>query len=479
MMAGQRPRASGDDIRIYDPPRDGSLVINGGSTGIAFQITELTGGAEKFDDLAAELEQVQWAVGRVLQDLCAVERLPPWSGVQAVLAVREGEHGVGQVAADMRSISARIRDCIIEYEVAEQFAGYCRYLGLVTPAEFRERWSHFAATGVPDRDTVEDAVAQLDTDQQPGGHGREQQDSALDQAVEGAAQPLVSRPVAALRAETVPVQLDTDVAGLLARIRSIDARGPGYLEVIEVDNAGSSGYVVVVPGTQAGDIRGTNPFDALGIAEAMTYDSEYVTGAVLAALKEAGAKEGAPVVAVGYSQGGIHAMNFAADPRVLKEYDVRYVLTAGSPVGGIDPGAGVSSMHLEHEADGVPGGDGRPNPDTLERVTVTLTNDVSDLDKGLLGPGHSLANYEEGARLAAASREPALLASNAVLTGALGAGGAATATRFALTRTAPQPPVQFGSRGNGAFRPFSPEVHRSDVSGAQPPATGQRPGKPG
>lgn len=158
-------------------------------------------------------------------------------------------------------------------------------------------------------------------------------------------------------------------------------------------------------------------------------------------------------------------MNFAADPRVLEAYDVRYVLTAGSPVGGIDPGRGISSLHLEHEADGVPGSDGRPNPDSLERVTVTMTNDVSGSGRGLLGPGHSLANYEEGALLAAGSREPALVASNAVLAGALGAGGAATATRFALTRTGTEQPVQRG--GTSPYRPFSPQVHRSDVSGGR------------
>ena len=46
------------------------------------------------------------------------------------------------------------------------------------------------------------------------------------------------------------------------------------------------------------------------------------------------------MVAVGYSQGGIHAMNLAADELFLNEYDMKYVLTAGSPVGGIVPAAG-------------------------------------------------------------------------------------------------------------------------------------------
>ena len=66
-------------------------------------------------------------------------------------------------------------------------------------------------------------------------------------------------------------------------------------------------------------------------------------------------------------------MNLSQDKAFLADYDLKFVLTAGSPVGGIEPGAGISSLHLEHEQDWVPGADGLPNPDTRDRVTVTLT----------------------------------------------------------------------------------------------------------
>ena len=471
-MAPLEPRDNGG-IRIYDPPRDGSLVIRGGSTGIAFQLAELTGGAEKFDDLAAELEEVKLEIGRILQDLAAAERLPPWSGAPAVSAVAAAQQDTRKIAVDMRSVSSRIRDCIRDYEMAEFAAGFFRFLGWVSPGEVRERMENLVSTGVPDRASVEQFAGQLGT--QPREQDRRPGPAPMDQAAADAVRQLVSRPVDIERAETVTVELETNIAGLLERIRSIEARGPGYIEVIEVTNAGKPAYVVVVPGTQTVAVGGTNPFDAGGIADAMGYRSEYVTGAALAALEAAGARPGDPVVAVGYSQGGIHAMNFAADQRVLKQYDVRYVLTAGSPVGGIDPGTGVASLHLEHEADGVPGGDGKPNPDTLDRVTVTMTNDVSGGEQGLLGPGHSLANYEEGARIAAASREPALVASSAVLTGVLGAGGTATATRFALTRSDPVQPAR-RDRGPGRpYRPFSPSVHRSEATAG--PQSGRSAGR--
>ena len=252
---------------------------------------------------------------------------------------------------------------------------------------------------------------------------------------------LKPRPVTVVRQETLPIEFDGSPAALLERTRIINERGEGYIEVIEVDNGGQKAYVVVVPGTQsAGDgVGGDNPFDEAGIAEGLGYGSAEINKAVLRALQEAGAEKGASVVAVGYSQGGIHAMNLAADELFLNEYDMKYVLTAGSPVGGVVPAA--SSLHLEHRQDWVPGGDATPGPDTRDRVTVTLNQPVRtpEGEDGGLGPGHRLSNYTDGARLVAASDDPSLVASTAVLGGVLGAGGTATATRFALTRSKPPP----------------------------------------
>jgi hypothetical protein len=161
-----------------------------------------------------------------------------------------------------------------------------------------------------------------------------------------------------------------------------------------------------------------------------------LNAAVLSALHQAGAVKGDQVVAVGYSQGGAHAMNLSNDKAFLAEFDLKYVLTAGSPVGGITPQPGITSLHLEHRQDWVPGSDGSPNPDTRDRVSVTLTGRALTLpgeDPGL-GPGHKLANYEAGAKAVSASENPSLVANTAVLAGVLGAGGAGKATRFAVHR---------------------------------------------
>jgi hypothetical protein len=232
----------------------------------------------------------------------------------------------------------------------------------------------------------------------------------------------------------------------------------GRIEVIKVDGGSRPAWVVVIPGTQQGALpEGTNPFDPAGIAEALGYDSASTAEAIREALRQAGAEAGDQLVAVGYSQGGIHAMNLSKDRAVLAEYDLKFVLTAGSPVGGISPEPGIRSLHLEHEQDWVPGADGQANPDTRDRVTVTLTNPlaVPPLQDVGLGPGHRLENYADGAALVSESRDNTLQDSTAALAAVVGTGGAVTVTRFSLRREArPEPratpATTSGPRGAGA-----------------------------
>jgi hypothetical protein len=249
---------------------------------------------------------------------------------------------------------------------------------------------------------------------------------------------LKPRPVSVAGRETFRANVDLSPAGLLRRAGAV-GEPAGRIEVIEVDGADRRSWVVIIPGTQlGGPPEGTNPFDPAGIAEALGYDSAWTAAAIRESLAQAGARPGDQLVAVGYSQGGIHAMNLSKDPALLAEYDLRFVLTAGSPVGGISPGPGVASLHLEHEQDWVPGADGVANPDTRGRVTVTLTNPltVRPPNEFGLGPGHRLENYADGAALISASRDTTLRDSTAALAAVVGTGGAATVTRFSLRREA-------------------------------------------
>lgn len=443
-MADATPSGAGGPIHVSPPPADGNLTVSGGVGGITVQLEELDMGAGKLDGLAHRLAAIEAALFTAWQELGSYQNQPRVTGTPALIAVGEARDAVQKVRLELQRISGQVRSCRWDYEMAESTAHMARMLGASSPAVELQKHVDFWRTGFLNGDATEmlaaNAVTLLPT---------------IKPAVETNVPKLRTGPVTATQAESVPIDLDPSPAGLLERVRLIEERGSGFIEVIEVNTGGGKAYVVVVPGTQVKESDGgTNPFDLGGIVDGMGAHSERVNAAVLQSLRAAGAEPGADVVAVGYSQGGIHAMNLAADEGVLKEYNVRYVLTAGSPVSRITPPPDVSALHLEHRTDWVPGSDGLPNPDARNRVTVTMTNDLyvrGGEDAGL-GPGHSLSGYEEAARQVGASKDPSLLQSAAVLGGVLGAGGAATATRFSLTK-APPPPVHRDRRDPFSGRP--------------------------
>lgn len=440
MMAEATPSGSGS-IRLYGPPDDGSLTIRGGVGGISFQLEELAGGAERVDDLAATLSELEVEVRRIWEGLVPFQNLPRWSGTMALSAIGESERSLQAVRTELQRISSQVRACKREYEMAESLASTARWMGIVSPTDVRDSLANMAATRFLDDKTMETITASLGLEAADVKRRAAEETLVWDALERSGA---LSRPIGIHLEETVPVSLDVSPAGLLERIRLIDARGAGFIEVVEIINGGEKAYVVMVPGTQPAGFGagGENPFDETGVAEAMVYSSDEMIVAALQALHAAGAEQGAPVVAVGYSQGGIHAMNLAADPRFLRDYDLRYVLTAGSPVAGINPAPGVRSLHLEHSADWVPGADGAPNPDTRDRVTVSLSNTPRAAEgEGGIGIGHTLSTYQDGARLVSASNDPSLAGSTAALGAVLGAGGAATATRFSLARTKASTPT--------------------------------------
>jgi hypothetical protein len=474
-MAEVMPSGSGGAIQATGPVEDGSLEIRGGVGAVSFQLEELMGGAEKLDDLADELSAVEVEAHRIWEDLCPYQNDPRSTGTEALISVGEAQRSVQAVRMELQRISRDVRASKRDYESAEALAGLARGLGLPSNDDLLDQITDYSVTRWINGSAMElitgnvpltmaallavsppQFAAALGADVAAGRHISAVR-PLIRSLAEGVLPVLKPRPVTVDQKESMPIELDASPAALLERVRMIAARGDGYIEVIEVENGGRRAYVVVIPGTQTGgELGGTNPFDEAGIAEGLGYGSSEVNAAVLKALRAAGAEKGSPLVAVGYSQGGVHAMNLAADERFLDDYDVKYVLTAGSPVGGIIPAADIRTLHLEHRADWVPGSDGVPSPDTRNRVTVTMDNLVwtpPGEDAGI-GPGHRLSNYQQGARLVAASNDPSLVASTAVLGGALGAGGAATATRFALSRPkAPEPqrPVdpRLDTRGPG------------------------------
>ncbi|NMF29664.1 lipase family protein [Cellulosimicrobium aquatile] len=170
----------------------------------------------------------------------------------------------------------------------------------------------------------------------------------------------------------LPTPTDTRSAlGAVAALGSTDS----VLSVQRiVKDGGTPTWVVAIPGTQPGNLRTvwnmTSNHDLMSDDESQRARADSVR-AVLDAMGQSGIGPEDDVVLVGHSQGGMVAATIAA--ATVGTYQVRHVVTAGSPVGGHGLPPGVRATHLETSGEGVSGLDGKPNPATPERVTVTGT----------------------------------------------------------------------------------------------------------
>lgn len=472
-------------------PVDG-LMIRGGVGGLSFQFAELLAGVSALAGVVRELAAVEAETDNVRRALFPYQFDSYSSGSRAIIAAGEASRAVGRVRMELERLCNDVRASHHEYESAEARSTLLLRIARTGPG-FGPLWGLFGLPPLTVRDTVQDEIAQAPTrlafllglaagaDGVAGvaaAAGTAGSAAGVRLAIRGltAGQGLEflrPRPVRISGRETRTEEVDVSPAGLLLRAETV-GRNSGDIEVLELGKGSSRAWVVVIPGTQLDGLPpGTNPFDTGGIAEGLGYGSAETAEAIRKALAEAGAESGDQVAAVGYSQGGIHAMNLSQDRAFLADYDLKFVLTAGSPVGGIEPVAGTSSLHLEHEQDWVPGADGLPNPDTKDRVTVTSTSPIPGhewLGPGM-GPGHGMDRYADSARIAAASPDPSLQASTAALAAVVGAGGTATVTRFSLRRDA-MPPRPGQPQAPG------PRPGRGDAAGVGPNVRAREGGSP-
>lgn len=432
-MADAAPVGAGSAPQPTAPAPDGILGIRGGVGGISCQLEELLRGAALLDELVQQLVGVEAEARRVKADLGSYLFDSYASGCAAIDAVAISGQEVGRVRQELVGISSSVRSSHHDYVQTEVKNLFPRMLRL-------DEMKMSGAPWVPGPDITQNVVTSIIP---PGMDAGDIMRGLLQSPIVHGLRP---RPVSIEKIDESIEQVDPSMAQSIRRLEQLHARGDGEIEIIQLDHDGSSSWMVLIPGTQP-EAPDTNPFDIPGVGEALGYDSEEVVPAIGQALREAGAEAGEQVVAVGHSQGGAHAMNLSRNKAFLSEFDLRYVLTAGAPAGGISSEPGIAALHLEHVQDWVPGSDGRVNPDTKDRVTVTLNNDVKTPegeDPGL-GPGHRLENYAAGAELVTASRDASLAASTAAFAGVVGVGGAAKVTHFKLER-APLPDKRPGLR---------------------------------
>ncbi|NEB74616.1 hypothetical protein G3I40_05120 [Streptomyces sp. SID14478] len=123
---------------------------------------------------------------------------------------------------------------------------------------------------------------------------------------------------------------------------------------------GAQRYVLLLPGTSFGRVSNSTPQDLVGAFDALLRIDTTYSRAVKQLVLRAGVPEGAELMIVGHSLGGITAMNLASDADFVATYRLTHVVTVGSPIDTkrpADPTTQVISLVNEHDV--IPGLDGR------------------------------------------------------------------------------------------------------------------------
>ncbi len=175
-----------------------------------------------------------------------------------------------------------------------------------------------------------------------------------------------------------------------------------------LDDSDSERFVVYLGGTaDFGLPPGDEPFDMTSNIASVADRNSAALETARAAMRAAGIDTVAPVLFVGYSQGGLLAERLADSG----DYTAAGAVTFGSPGTGIvDPRIPV--VAIAHSDDLVPalGGmrspDGAPTHVTVERAALA----GSPFPEGQTLPAHDMAAYRRTAELADASSEDRLVA---------------------------------------------------------------------
>lgn len=384
---------------------DGIARVMGGVGGIRFQWEELDRGAQIVSDAAEELRRIWTSITWIEAQLSAVRTMsnvsaaggPTAVGIAAAEGIRASLQRLSESSSTLDETANRIRRSRMAYEMAE-----------------------FATT-----DHLSLAAASLIP-----------------------SIPYMSRPLLMERTKTDSIRIEGTVHGLLSRVSPARDEPGSSFEVLEV--AGESGptYVVVIPGTEGH--HPALPFSEGGITEAKFEDSRYVNEAVAAALAQVGAEPAADVMLVGYSQGGMHAVNLANSGKVSENYSVNLVVTAGSPITEEEVPEETTFLHLAHQDDWVPDLNFAPAEDRPNQVSVVLDHNTGlpEWADSALGPPHDIDSYRAGAQAVDLSSHPSIAPITAAL-GAAVAGSTAKRHVFQVTRPpllGPQPAPSNASR---------------------------------
>ncbi len=176
---------------------------------------------------------------------------------------------------------------------------------------------------------------------------------------------------------------------------SAESKEDGVGVISAVRNEGPDGtasWVLVLPGMQGG-FGHHNPQDNITNLQLMAGMDNDLLDAARDALEALPIREGEEISFIGHSQGGIIAMELAADPEIASRFAIASVITAGSPVGQV---AGVPQrtrvLHLVNVDDAVPGLAGLMPQTSENHMVVTVDFDGPS---AYYNHAHEWASYVE------------------------------------------------------------------------------------
>ncbi|MDN4640464.1 hypothetical protein QCD70_09435 [Agreia sp. PsM10] len=221
-------------------------------------------------------------------------------------------------------------------------------------------------------------------------------------AAGGGRSPLVETQVQTTRVGTSPVTAPSSIAELASRMPNTSASGPQIkVEKYETGN-GDPSYIVYLGGTvDMNAVPAGEAFDMTSNVESMSAGDGASYRAAVEAMRDAGIRPGDPVLEVGYSQGGLLAVQLEQSG----DYSVQGVVTLGSPVGQLETAA--PTLTIAHTEDLVPALGGLDTASGDDRVLVRRTlYDDAPMPTGDAFPSHDLDAYRETAGLVDASNDP-------------------------------------------------------------------------
>ncbi|MYW64270.1 hypothetical protein GTY65_09315 [Streptomyces sp. SID8379] len=159
--------------------------------------------------------------------------------------------------------------------------------------------------------------------------------------------------------ERVLARSGNDIVSYIDDISALGNHGLALLRRIACED-GTERHVVLLPGTSFGRLSNSTPQDLVGAFDGVLRTDTTYTRSVKQMLLRAGVPEGAELMIVGHSLGGITAINLACDLDFVSTYRLTHVVTVGSPIDNkrpADPTTRVVSLVNEHDV--IPGLDGR------------------------------------------------------------------------------------------------------------------------